>query len=156
MARGVAYCENKECDLIFKPIIMINIPWEGFFCCECKEEGRITAEKFSVTGKGEEFKEVRLEFLYDVQSGAYKGLAIIKDEEAAGNKTYNYSSPLIMSERRGMKIAEVMLGVLRTTPESKLDPRDLLGQGMSQLDIGDPWPVYLRKLEELEKKWSKI
>ena len=156
MARGVAYCDNEKCDLIFKPIIMINIPDEGFFCCECKAEGSITPEKFSITGKGEDFKEVRLEFMYDIQSREYKGLAVIKDEQTAGNKVYNYSSPLIMSERRGMKIAEVMLGVLRTTPETKLDPRDLLGQGMDSLDIGDSWPVYLRRLEELEKKWSRI
>ena len=156
MARGVAYCKNKECDLMFKPVIMITIPKEGFFCYECKEPGRITSEKFSVTGKGEEFKEVRLEFMYDVQSDKYKGLAIIKDEHTAGNKVYNYSSPLIMSENRGMKAAEIMLGVLRTTDEAKLDPRDLLGKGMESLDISDPWPLYLKKLEYLEKKWSRI
>ncbi len=114
MQRAVGYCENTGCEDYAKGVFLLNHS-SVFFCPRCTLAGTIIVEKGHYTGTSKDgvFKEVRVEFNYDPISSAFKEIAIVRDESLWGHhQTYTLQSPLIKTEKRGLKVAEAILANL--------------------------------------------
>tara|TARA_R110000765_G_scaffold345189_3_gene435480 strand:- start:430 stop:774 length:345 start_codon:yes stop_codon:yes gene_type:complete len=68
-------------------------------------------------GRGDIFKSVRVEFNYKSENDHYQEIAIVRDESLYGShSTYTFSSPLVRTEKRALKIAEAILANLTLHP----------------------------------------
>lgn len=111
--RGTGYCENPHCEDCYKGRYL----WlhEGdFFCPICQKKGQAIGERGIPERKGAvPFAAVRIEFNYDPSSKRYKGLAVVQDESWLGKYgTYTLQTPLVHTEQRALKLAEIYLCVL--------------------------------------------
>lgn len=114
MKRAVGYCENTRCEDYAKGVFLLNHS-STFFCPRCTTAGTIIVEKGHYTGTSEDgvFKEVRVEFNYDPINSVFQEIAIVRDESLWGHhQTYTLLSPLIKTEKRGLKVAEAILANL--------------------------------------------
>lgn len=112
MKRAVGYCENTDCEDYAKGVFLLN-HGNTFYCPRCRVEGRSKAEVGSYIGDTGVFKEVRVEFNYDPLQDRFREIAIVRDESLWGScNTYTLQSPLIKTEKRGLKVAEAILANL--------------------------------------------
>jgi ribosomal protein S27AE len=110
--RAVGYCENTECEEYTKGVFLLN-HGDTFYCPRCEKIGFIEPETGKIEGKCGIYKEVRVEYNYDPIEKRYRGIAIVRDESLWGqHDVYHIQSPLIKTEKRGMKVAEATLANL--------------------------------------------
>jgi hypothetical protein len=153
MKRAVGYCENTDCEDFAKGVFLLN-HGNTFFCPRCRVEGRSKPEVGSYTGDTEVFKEVRVEFNYDPLNDQFREIAIVRDESLWGTcNTYTLQSPLIKTEKRGLKVAEAILANLNRY-------RGLLdGDGIPRttewlLSFDDSTEEFNSKLLKLRESWE--
>lgn len=113
--RGAGYCLNEKCENESKGVFLLNFIEEEWFCDFCHMRGRLLIESGSFTGQGK-FNEVRIEFGYDPANDKFDGVAIIKDNAAAGGSVFTLKSPLIRTDNRALRVGEGMLANLRRHP----------------------------------------
>lgn len=153
MKRGVGYCENTDCEDFSKGVFLLN-HGNTFYCSRCRDHGFIEEERGSYTGSADYFKEVRVQFNYDPLNKRYRETAIVRDESLWGRcNIYTLQSPLIKTERRGLKVAEAILANLNQyggLPGSDEIPKiqEVL------LSFDDDLDVFSSKLKRLAKKWE--
>ena len=112
MKRGVGYCLETECEDYAKGTFLLN-HGNTYYCTRCRILGKIEAERGHYVGDTDIFKEVRVEYNYDVIHNAYQEIAIVRDESLWGrNNVYTLQSPLIKTEKRALKVAEAILANL--------------------------------------------
>lgn len=110
MVRGVGYCENVSgCADFAKGVFLLN-PGKSFFCPRCREQGSIARESLHRQG-GPMVGEVRVEFNHDPLTGAYREVAIVRDDAAPAEATgvATWRKPTIRTEKRAMMCAEAEL-----------------------------------------------
>jgi hypothetical protein len=153
MKRAVGYCENTDCEDFAKGVFLLN-HGNTFFCPRCREEGNTKPEVGSYTGGTDVFKEVRVEYNYDPLNDKYREIAIVRDESLWGTcNVYTLKSPLIKTEKRGLKVAEAILANLNRY-------RGLLdGDGIPRttewlLSFDDPTEEFNSKLLKLRESWE--
>lgn len=152
LKRAVGWCSSDLCDEYAKGIFLMN-HGPVYNCARCKRRGKLVPEHSKVKGEGKIFKEVRVHYDYDYITERYKALCIIKDEAIwEKGKTYHLYSPLIKTEKRGLKIAESLLGSLGDLGEVK--DGDLILHKEDVLHWDHSLERYKQGLQRLEDKWA--
>jgi len=115
--RAVGYCTNLNCLSRHRGTFLLG-DVDRFNCASCRQWGKAVAEHGEITdGKGDTFKSVKVRFNYDSLNDLYREIAIVRDESLYGShSTYTFSSPLVKTERRALKIAESILANLTLHP----------------------------------------
>lgn len=153
MDRAVGYCEQKECEDFAKGVFLLN-HGETFYCPRCSQIGNAQAERGFYTGDKEVFKEVRVEFNYDPINGVYRETAIVRDESLWGRcNTYTLQSPLIKTEKRGLKVAEAILANLNRY-QGILKQNEIPRTSEVLLSFDDDTEEFSRKLSLLARDWE--
>jgi hypothetical protein len=118
MTRAVGYCENVHCKEYLKGIFLLN-HGNDYNCHFCMESGFIEREEVTQEGDFKLFRTVKLNFDYDASSKRYRQLALVTDEcTPCHYSTLVIKSPLVKTERRALKLAEMYLGRLAITEET--------------------------------------
>jgi ribosomal protein S27AE len=116
--RAVGYCEQTECDEYTKGVFLLN-HGDTFYCSRCQKVGFIEPETGKIEGDCGVYKEVRVEYNYDPIQKRYREIAIVRDESLLGpHDVYHIQSPLIKTEKRGMRVAESTLANLNTQADT--------------------------------------
>jgi len=153
MDRAVGYCEKTECEDFAKGVFLLN-HGKTFYCPRCRQLGNVQAERGSYTGDKEVFKEVRVEFNYDPMNGVYREIAIVRDESLWGKcNTYTLQSPLIKTEKRGLKVAEAILANLNRY-QGILKQNEIPRTSEVLLSFDDDTEEFSRKLSLLARDWE--
>jgi len=100
------------------------------------------------------FKEVRVEFDYDLLEDKFRQLAIVRDESiwGTGNK-YLLKSPLIKTEKRALKVAEAILGNLQRW-DDMFDGEGIPNTREFVISWDDSLPEFTRKLAIVADAWE--
>lgn len=153
--RGVGYCENsKGCEELGKGVFLLN--HGTIFCCpRCRYYGKVVEEKGTADGEADQsFKEVQVKFNYDPINEVFRETAIVRDESIFGSgRTYTFSTPLVRTERRALKVAETMLSNL----QMDLDwSEDVIPQATEMtLDMSSTLVEFQTQLTFMEDQWKK-
>jgi hypothetical protein len=114
----------------------------------------VEKERGSYTGLSDVFKEVRVEYNFDPINGVYREIAIVRDESLWGqHNVYTLRSPLIKTEKRGLKVAEAVLANLNCY-RGFLDGDDIPRTTEIILSLDDSFEEFSRKLKQLGKEWA--
>lgn len=110
--RTVWYCQTVYCEFFGKSKFMLDA--SDLHCCPaCKELGHCEQERGCVTGEGETFREVRVNYFFDLVSNSYRKLAIVKDDSLRDKgKVYTFWTALVASDKRALQVAESLLANL--------------------------------------------
>lgn len=153
MKRAVGYCKNTGCEDYAKGVFLLN-HGDTFYCPRCRQQGEVESERGHYVGTSDIFKEVRVEYNYDPIEKRYREIAIVRDESLWGRcNVYTLQSPLIKTEKRGLKVAESILANLNRY-------RGLLdGDGIPRtteviLSFDDDPEDFSRKLSHLAREWE--
>ncbi len=153
MKRGLGYCENTECEDYVKGVFLLNHD-DTFGCPRCRQPGKIEKERGFSTGNSDSFKEVQVEYNFDLIHRIYREIAIVRDESLWGpNNVYTLQSPLIKTARRALKAAEAILANLNRYP-GPLSGDDILRTTETMLSFDDDFDEFSRKLQQLSKEWE--
>jgi len=153
MKRGVGYCENTKCEDFAKGIFLLN-HGDTFYCPRCRDLGKVEKERGFYTGDTDIFKEVRVEYNYDPINSVYREIAIVRDESLWGRcNVYTLQSPLIKTEKRGLKVAEAILANLNRY-RGLLNGDDIPRTTEVLLSFDDSTDEFSRKLAGLAKEWE--
>jgi hypothetical protein len=140
MKRGIGWCIDSECKNWHVSIYLLN-HGPVFDCQLCGQRGEVCPETYSIKN-GRPFKQVRVEYDFNMTDKRYKAVAIVTDDLAPGNGVYTLRSPLIRTERRALATAERYLanlccGVSANRPEIVLDfdqPRDTWRRNLERFE----------------------
>ena len=156
MRRAVGYCEQDQCDDYCKGVFLLN-HGQTFMCPRCREEGAIIPEKGSYSGTSNVFKEVRVEYNWDNVNHEFREIAIVRDESLWGRcNTYTLKSPLIKTERRGLKVAEAILSNLnKFSNMTDLDNGEIPGTLETLLNFDNSPEVFKASLDKLAEELLK-
>lgn len=151
MKRGVGYCMDEECEEYTKGVFLLN-HGPRYFCNRCRVEGIIEAEHGSEKLPGDPiFREVRVNYDFDPIELRYRCTAIVRNDdiEVAERNVYTLSSPLIKTEKRGLKVAEATLSNLEYARlDGAMIPK--ITEHIIQFDASsDEWK---RQMEDLENR----
>ena len=153
MKRGVGFCHNTPCDDFAKGIFLLNHEGDLFRCPRCFTSGIIEEERGHWTGDSNIFREVRVEFDFDPLKKKYLQIAIVQDNSLPAHfNIYTLHSPLIKTEQRALKVAEVLLGNLN---RYRCVPGEIPSALESVLSFDEPISVFSAKLEQLARVWEK-
>jgi hypothetical protein len=147
--RGVGYCIAEECKKGFSGIFILN-PDEEFYCSYCRKKGIMDCERSEVSGEGEDFYEVRVEFDFVPRKNKHKSIAIVKDNGGPG-KTYTLYSPTIRTKRAALQKAESLLGQLRG--DAQISGGDIISADINILDLAADDKTFDKQLDKIKKKW---
>ncbi len=112
ITRGAGYCVNKECFDFGRRTFIVG-PGDGFSCPFCEQDGKVMKERGFYSGKSDIYNEVRVEYGFDVERSCYREIARVRDESVLGrHNVYTLQSPLIDSEEKALRVAEVILSNL--------------------------------------------
>jgi hypothetical protein len=150
--RSVGYCLDKQCQDYFKPIFLLN-HGDEFSCPRCRTWGRVVSETAKISGRGKEFKEVRVEFIHDPREDVYRCVAIVRDEEVDVGKVYTLTSPLVRTDKRALLIAEATLGNLRRAPD--VEEGEVVPSTEIKISFDDSLDDFRESLVRIEKLYSK-
>lgn len=113
LERGLGYCANAQCEGFCKGRFLFRheLP---FLCPECKQPGDVAAERgITYREGGQLFGEVRVEFAYCPASHRYREIAIVRDESLGADcGTYTVQMPTVQTEKRALRVAEMLLVTL--------------------------------------------
>ena len=154
MKRGVGYCENTDCEDYAKGVFLLN-HGNTFYCPRCRQLGFSEPERGFYTGTSDIFKEVRVEYNYDPINKVYREIAIVRDESLWGRcNVYTLQSPLIKTEKRGLKVAESILANLNRY-RGLLNGDEIPRTTEQLLSFDDSRGDFVRKLQQLAGEWEK-
>lgn len=145
MSKGVGYCENTDCLDFHKGVFLLNFS-DQFYCPVCRSTGQLVAEqRDEVDIRAVLYTMVIVNFDYTPAEKRYKARAIVQIEPRRDGSIYNYSSPLIKTEIRALKIGESLLVALN----SGATTNDLLTcETVLSFDQGaDEFKASLKRLE---------
>lgn len=144
--RGVGYCENTECIDFHKGVFLLNFSTQ-FYCPVCRSAGQLVPEQRDAVDdiSASLYTTTIVNFDYTPADKRYRSQAIIKMEHCREGKAYTYSSPLIKTQARALKMAESLLAALNNgTSSADL----LLGETVLSFDqSATEFKVVLKKLE---------
>ncbi len=152
-SRGVGYCQNHGCEDYGKGVFLLN--HTGVFVCpDCREPGRVEREAGFSQGDTDVFREVRVEYNYDPESGVYRDVAIVRDVSLwDSSNTYTLRSPLVRTEKRALKVAEALLANLNRCASS-LEPDEIPSSSETVLSFDDSLSEFTSKLQNLAHEWE--
>ena len=163
MKRGVGYCLNNfedevakifACEDYSKGVFLLN-HGDEYFCSRCRLPGVVVKEVgvYEEISDTAPYKEVRVEYNYDIEQERYRDVAIVRDESiwGAANKYILYS-PLIRTDKRALKVAESILSNLQQTVSKDDDPPR---SAEIVVNFDDPYAIVENKLKALGEEWSK-
>ena len=153
MRRGVGYCEDEICEEFTRGVFLLN--HDGAWKCPaCGKPGRVERERGTFHGRGERFKEVRVEYNFDPLDGVYREVAIVQDVSLWGPaRTYTLQSPLVRTEKRALKVAEAILANLNRSPEPALRG-EIPSTSEVILSLDQPFEQFRRQLGLLQEAWQ--
>ncbi len=155
--RGVAYCENVECNDYLKGNFLFMHEGETFTCSTCGGEGDHMLEERGIPERegNVPFATVRIEYCYEPSSRKYTEIAIVSDEGFQGPcGTYTVQNPLCRTSKRAIKIGEALLSIIN---EGTIEDGDLGIAPKSHekvLSFDKPLDDFRQDLEELERRLS--
>jgi len=153
MKRGAGYCRNQECEEFERAAFLMNYV-APFACPRCGERTALEEERGFYTGGHDPVREVRVEYDFDVFNGAYRKVAIVRDEGLSDrHSVYTLKSPLIQGQKRALRIAEAILANLRRYREWLQDD-EVPSMGESTISWDEPFEVFLEKLQRLSEAWE--
>jgi len=152
-SRGVGYCRNVDCEDAGKGVFLLN--HSGHFACPtCRQLGTVERESGSYEGDSGVFREVRVEYNYDPESGGYRDVAIVRDVSVwEASSSYTLRSPLVRTEKRALKVAEALLANLNRCT-GRLDRDEIPNSSESVLSLDDDRDVFAQKLARLAHEWE--
>lgn len=152
--RAVGYCTNLNCRSNHLGTFLLG-DVERFNCASCRQWGKAVAEHGEITdGKGDTFKSVKVRFNYDSLNDHYREIAIVRNESLYGShSTYTFSSPLVKTERRALKIAESILGNLTLNPAAAAEGQ-ILRTVETIITFDRPIAIVKHQLEMWSKLWD--
>ncbi len=111
--RAVGFCDNSACKSVHKGVFLMDYG-NTFLCPVCTQEGWIEMEKrlfHGLTGPKEDalYREVRLHFDFQPLARRYNSTAIVSISGLEKGAVHEIFSPLIMTERRALMVAEFSL-----------------------------------------------
>lgn len=151
--RGVGYCRNQECEDYGKGVFLLN--HAGTFTCpDCRRPGQVEREAGFYEGEAGIFREVRVEYNYDPEVGAYRDVAIVRDVSLwDASNTYTLRSPLVRTEKRALKVAEALLANLNRCATS-LERDEIPSSSETVLSFDDDFADFTAKLQQLATEWE--
>ncbi len=152
MKRGVGYCEDTDCEDYAKGVFLLN-HGNTFYCPRCQKLGHVEEERGSAANGALVFKEVRVEYNFELTQRKYREIAIVRDESLWGrNNVYTLQSALIKTEARALKVAEAILANLNRYP-GVLDGDDIPRTTEVILSWDDSLADFAQKLHQVSEKW---
>lgn len=153
MKRSIGYCLSLECESQGKSIFLLNQKRE-FSCPQCRRKGMTVHEKGYVLSLSNHFREVRVKFDYQTATHNYLRTVVVRDDNCPTHfNTYVVESPMIMTEKRGLAVAEFLLGTLSLRQPQASLLLDNLQQIEFQLDLSDD--QWYEKVVDLGKLWGQ-
>lgn len=156
LRRAVGYCLIPTCEDYHKGIFLLNHRGE-FLCPRCRQPGLLEAEKGEYSSECPCVAQVRLEFNFDPAIRAYRGLAVVRDEELLRQEketcTYLMRSPLVRTDKRALKVVEATLSTLQRVlhrEENGVPPR----YTETLLTFDQDRPAFLQECQKLEAELS--
>lgn len=136
--RGLGFCTSRSCSSHAVGFLLLHLP-ESFECPTCLRPGRIERERSRKSGEFDLYNEVRIEFDYDLETGAYLQRARVEDERLLGRHgVYTLRSPLIRTRAQALRVGRLVLQKLNRS----LDAPAKLYRGPSRSElVAQGWPV---------------
>lgn len=108
--RCVGYCRNVKCHDYAKGVFLFG-PNTKYYCHVCRLVGHVEHERGELTGAGV-VNEVRVNYCYDDAYQLYREMLVARDDGLPRGATYTMWTPLIRTEKRAAKLAEIMFVAL--------------------------------------------
>jgi len=144
VSRGVGYCENTRCMDFHKGVFMLNYSVQ-FYCPVCRSPGHLVGEQRDEATDDALYTMVVVNFNYSPAEKRYRSRAIVQMHPTRKGEIYTYSSPLIITEARALKMGESLLAALN----SGVGVNDLL-KGETVLSFDQPADEFKVALKQLE------
>jgi len=145
--RGVGYCHNQNCIDFVKGVFVMSYTVHPVYCNKCKREIEVVAERRDSAREDVIYASVEVDFDYNPMESRYMSKAIVSIEPKIRGETYHYSSPLVKTEKRALKIAESLINIINTgyfTNDSSISEE-------SVLDLSKPDDEFKADLYRLDK-----
>lgn len=112
--RAIGVCLNQDCEDFVKSVFLMN-HGPRFYCPRCRSEGETVEEENRHWGEeGAPWARSEVEYNWCPIEKRYREIAIVQDTAIDSPfRTHRLMSPLIKTEKRGLKVAEALLANLR-------------------------------------------
>ena len=153
--RQAGFCKNQGCEDVGNAVLLPHLTSE-FVCPSCMQKGVVQVESGGPRSRSLPCNEVQVEFGFDVASGFYRHVAVVRDESFYGKRNvYTYQTPFLQTEKRALERAEAILGNLSHYREM-LTEEEIHQTTEFALSLDDDMDVFRAGLCRLAEQWVSV
>lgn len=112
--KGVGYCYNGNCPNFLSGLFVMNYSGNPNYCPKCRREVEVVVEVRDRVKEDVIYSSVEVSFDYNAVERRYMYRAIVAIEPKINGEMYHYSSPLVRTEKRALKIGESLINIINT------------------------------------------